>query len=53
MLINFSAILFFLIRKYRVHMRYVILTYSAIFARQTTLDNGRMRPKHVVRMKGD
>jgi hypothetical protein len=35
-------------------MRYVILTYSAtILARQTTPDDGRIRPKHVVRKKGD
>jgi hypothetical protein len=35
------------IRKYRVHTRYIILTYSA------TPDDGRIKPKHVLRKKGD
>jgi hypothetical protein len=41
-----------LIRKYSVDTWYVYLTYSAtILASQTTPDDGRIRPKHVVRKK--
>jgi hypothetical protein len=50
MLINFNYIM-----KYRVHTRYVTLTYTAaILARQMTPDDGgRVRPKQAVRKKGD
>jgi hypothetical protein len=44
---------YILIRKYRVHTRYEILTYRATIARQKTLDDGHIRPKHVVWKKGD
>jgi hypothetical protein len=54
MLINFNSRLIFLIRKYRVHMQFIILTYSAtVLARQTTLHDDCMWLKFVVSKKND
>jgi hypothetical protein len=49
MLISFNYGQFILIRKYRVQIRYEILTYSAtILTRYKTLGDGHIQPNHVM-----